>query len=1059
MSANTLRLENRSKVLPADKTGLPWEIWRIVLSYLSAEDLCKSSCVCKTWNDLVLSLDSTRWRELYLHRRDWKHPFWPINTDTEPLSWKKAFRDHYFFTRFWTRTFREPDTATCLYVFKRKKDRKVIRVGSGMEHESLKSALSVANDFDKIVVYPGIYDEQFEMSSKIPLELVGEGELGSVILVVCIEQIALTGRVSNLVFRAPWFTNFILKVRSGYLQVDNCILEDGMTYVQNPGTCHFKFCTFRHATIVLQHVNSSIVENCEFYQADSAAITVEGNPKSEKNWTYPYMEHQVSSICRKSAVTLETSNKSQSNLKDLKKLTDSSSSDRNSAAKTSDNELISSGETRNVQNSETAASALANVPIVEKKQTVELYVESCSKIIDVDSEQQPNDSGGGNELGQGDNSRDNSGAEEMEAEGAARDSQLSMHSGIDDEDDFRFDMPSLNSSGLDDSSSSDDSPILSDSDDDFSTSSSEESVIMLSYPERHQPRSISASAVSPDVQSICSSNTVSQQIKIIPDHAMRKMLGEVRGCLIRHCCMSGSKGGLMASLQAQAIITDCEVSSVGYGIRCIQNSKVIILKNEIHHCKTSGVFMRLSASGLLAGNDIHSNCEAGVDIRKNADPIVQCNRIHHGKRSGIVVLGSGRGQIKHNDIYQNKEAGIYILYRGNPTVSKNHIYNGRAAGIAVNEGGRGYIFDNAITGNQWGGVDVRHGGEPVVRGNMVCNGQSDGIVIGERGRGFIENNTITGNAGSGVWVMGACNPLIHGNQINENGDTGIAFVDTTDMPFHTDSSEFDSGDLESARSLRFWRMMSGVEDENHPPRKCSQATVEYNSVFHNNGKGISLKYGDELIVQCNAVHGNKSDGIQISQKHLVLIKSNSVTSNGGNGIIISKQGKVDIYGNGIYDNRDHGIFCQNETAILENDIVGNQRNGIHLSNNTHVTVKQNRIQSLSECAVMLISVARGLLEGNQMFGSAMATIHSGPDSRCSIENNHIVPSLAQVASDKDDVAKTKISWVLKDPPARPNIQAPPALPAAPAQHVSSVTKVTIPTNKVCEQGSKLCCLL
>lgn len=212
MSSHTIRQENRSKVLPADKTGLPWEIWRIVLSYLSAEDLCKSSCVCKTWNDLVLSLDSTRWRELYLQRRDWKHPFWPINTDTEPTSWKKAFRDQYFFTRFWTRTFREPDTATCLYVFKRRKDRKVIRVGSGKEHESLKSALSVANDFDKIVVYPGIYDEQFEMSSKIPFELVGEGELGSVILVVCIEQIALTGRVSNLVFRAPWFTNFILKV-------------------------------------------------------------------------------------------------------------------------------------------------------------------------------------------------------------------------------------------------------------------------------------------------------------------------------------------------------------------------------------------------------------------------------------------------------------------------------------------------------------------------------------------------------------------------------------------------------------------------------------------------------------------------------------------------------------------------------------------------------------------------------------------------------------------------------------------------------------------------------
>jgi F-box protein 10 len=52
-----------------------------------------------------------------------------------------------------------------------------------MEHSTLKSALAVANDYDRIEVYPGIYDEQydeqFEMSSKIPFELIGVGELGS----------------------------------------------------------------------------------------------------------------------------------------------------------------------------------------------------------------------------------------------------------------------------------------------------------------------------------------------------------------------------------------------------------------------------------------------------------------------------------------------------------------------------------------------------------------------------------------------------------------------------------------------------------------------------------------------------------------------------------------------------------------------------------------------------------------------------------------------------------------------------------------------------------------
>ena len=61
-------------------------------------------------------------------------------------------------------------------------------------------------------MHPGIYDEHFEMSLKTPFELVGVGELGSVILVLCLEHLAMSSRFSNLVLRAPWFTNFILKV-------------------------------------------------------------------------------------------------------------------------------------------------------------------------------------------------------------------------------------------------------------------------------------------------------------------------------------------------------------------------------------------------------------------------------------------------------------------------------------------------------------------------------------------------------------------------------------------------------------------------------------------------------------------------------------------------------------------------------------------------------------------------------------------------------------------------------------------------------------------------------
>ena len=90
-------------------------------------------------------------------------------------------------------------------------------MGPGLQHETLKSAFAVAGEYDRILVHPGIYDEQLEMSLKVPFELVGVGELGSVILVVCLECVALSGRLSNLVLRAPWFTNFVLKVMHSLL--------------------------------------------------------------------------------------------------------------------------------------------------------------------------------------------------------------------------------------------------------------------------------------------------------------------------------------------------------------------------------------------------------------------------------------------------------------------------------------------------------------------------------------------------------------------------------------------------------------------------------------------------------------------------------------------------------------------------------------------------------------------------------------------------------------------------------------------------------------------------
>ncbi|WAR17383.1 FBX10-like protein [Mya arenaria] len=1099
-SAVTVKTDTGSKVLPGDKRGLPYEIWAIILSAM----------VCKTWNEVVLSMDHTKWKELYLLSTDWKHPYWPLNLHSEPISWREAYKHQYIATNFWTQIDRRPGNVTCMSVFKKTKARKTITVGVGKDFESLKAALAVANDYDRIMVYPGIYDEQFEMSSKIPFELIGVGELGSVILVVCIEQTAITGRISNLVFRAPWFTNFILKVRSGYLQVDNCILEDGMMYVQNPGTVTLSFCTFRHATIILQHVNASIIQNCMFSQTDTAAITLEGYPKDDRNWTFRALNAKITNTCSlqkkpeqprlgeglipKSAFSLSTATTSHKKSVSKSHLLRQSSVDtealqrkmshdmnvsfnanvegavggvnirpldrrRQSACDSTFSrhtlERLSNGDEEDDlghlgTKSHTHMTAVKhkahsltthelteqNVHAhdsrhhKEKIKRIENFVSDCAKysnagtseggstVGDENSDDLHPNGNHDNDLhhqghhhhqqhhhhqhhhhhqnhhpsqGQGhghlshqmpntqlttpqrktlyDSQESDCESDIMNPKGLEKVPALDLHSltspnrqdgsqgnrghggssgvGLDQGLRLAPRERSISSSEVsihtassndvseedegggydsdgDQTSSSSDEDSLPFSDRDSQFSSSEESVIMLTYPDRHQPRSVSAQGDLNDVASINSQNQ-SEHIDIIQDNDMRRMLNEVRGCLIYKCRVTQSKGAVMVSLQAH-------------------------------------------------GNDIHSNGEAGVDIRKNADPIVQ--------RSGVVVLGSGRGQIRHNDIYQNKEAGVYILYRGNPTICNNQIYSGKAAGIAINEGGRGYIYGNTITGNQWGGIDIRHGGDPIVHQNTVCNGVSDGV----------------------------------------------------DSSHKVEAPIAESKDTPSQTSLDFW------------------------------GVGISLQFGEPVTVDSNLVHGNHGNGIHVDQAFPATLTNNCVTCNTGSGVMAKGQGKVCIRGNGIYDNRDHGVWCQCDAEVTENDILGNRWSAVHLKLAHQAKVQNNRLHAADDFLICLTGIRHCEMEGNLFYGPKDRSVSADEASHCTSMANQVLPTpqsnndISRRCDPPDMTPLGKTRWQLIDPAPRPHLLPPPAISHA-HQGQTIITRLTIPAENCDHGGSKLCIIL
>lgn len=64
--------------------------------------------------------------------------------------------------------------------------------------------------------------------------------------------------------------------------------------------------------------------------------------------------------------------------------------------------------------------------------------------------------------------------------------------------------------------------------------------------------------------------------------------------------------------------------------------------------------------GYFEKNDIHNNRIAGFEVKAGANPtVVKCD-IHHGQTGGIYVHENGLGQFIENRIHSNNFAGKFI---------------------------------------------------------------------------------------------------------------------------------------------------------------------------------------------------------------------------------------------------------------------------------------------------------------------------------------------------------------------------------------------------------------
>lgn len=159
---------------------------------------------------LVLSLDRMRWRQLCLGVLQHQAPSWPNRPDAEPPSWRDTCKQHYLASKTWTRNMQDPGFVTCLSLFCRRKGRRRLRVGAGGDFGSLCTALAAAGPYDRLVLLPGV-----QVLLKVPVELVGQGGLGDVVLWASMDQHGPTAHLCILVLLPPRSSSLLYNLRLG----------------------------------------------------------------------------------------------------------------------------------------------------------------------------------------------------------------------------------------------------------------------------------------------------------------------------------------------------------------------------------------------------------------------------------------------------------------------------------------------------------------------------------------------------------------------------------------------------------------------------------------------------------------------------------------------------------------------------------------------------------------------------------------------------------------------------------------------------------------------------
>jgi parallel beta-helix repeat protein len=234
-------------------------------------------------------------------------------------------------------------------------------------------------------------------------------------------------------------------------------------------------------------------------------------------------------------------------------------------------------------------------------------------------------------------------------------------------------------------------------------------------------------------------------------------------------CGSVGSGVMVTGKGARILAEDNHIfGSTGCGIDVRNNASCTLVKNKIHNCDKSGIYVLMTGDARIFRNEIWENHFSGIEVTNAQKVEIINNKIYQNKRAGLYFHTESDVFVENNEIIENKNANVIMKEKSRVKMVHNYIARSIGSGLVILTGS-GCIFDNNIIESCLNnGIDLCNG-DIYASKNIIVDNERSGLYGNGHIKGYFQMNKVIGNKLQS-WNNGLCKYIM-----DQDGSKGSSF--------------------------------------------------------------------------------------------------------------------------------------------------------------------------------------------------------------------------------------------------------------------------------------------